>query len=77
MKKFAVAFISFMDNELTIEFHEANTWLEALSKHSKIDAAWFKELVEPDGEPDSNVDLKDAKQWAFDADSMIDVKEIL
>ena len=70
MKKWAVAFISFFDNELTIEFVDAEHWMGAIVKHSKIDLGWYEEIDHTDT-------LEQVKQWAFDADTMIDVKEIL
>ena len=67
MKKFAVGYIDFFDNELIIEIIEAEDWFSALSNHSK-----FKEdeIYLP------NTSLKDAKNEAFNCDSMIDVIEI-
>ena len=64
MKRYAVAFISFHDNELTTEIIEANTWQEALEKHSqKLD--WIEGNT-----------LEEMKANAFDGDCTIDVVEI-
>ena len=67
MKKFAVGYINFFDNELIIEIIKAEDWFSALSNHSK-----FKDnkMYLP------NTSLEDAKVEAFNCDSMIDVIEI-
>lgn len=70
MKKFAVGFISFFDNELNIEVVYADDWRDALSYHSHIDAEFWKFLCN-----DTN-SLKDAKIKAFNCDCMIDIIEI-
>lgn len=37
MKKFAVGYIDFFDNELTIEVVEANDWYDAFNSNCMID----------------------------------------
>lgn len=67
MKKWAVGYISFFDNEMSIEIVEADSWHAALSQHSKmtdhLDAVDF-------------TTKETAKQTMFDQDSMVDVVEI-
>jgi hypothetical protein len=64
MKKFAVAYINFMDNELVITFVQADTWIDALD--IVVDYPYFDEVET----------LEEAKAVAFDSEFMIDVKEI-
>jgi hypothetical protein len=64
MKRFAVGFISFFDNELKIQIVEADDWYSALTKAFPQDFNW----------PSSS--LANAKTYAFDCDSMIEVTEI-
>jgi len=68
MKKFAVAFISFFENELEIQFIETADVLAAgqtvLIRHG----------YDLDGEKFTS--LKDMKKFCFDGDCMIDVKEL-
>jgi hypothetical protein len=70
MAKYAVAYINFMDNKLDIEFIEADGWKNALSKSqfckgfTAEDYAYMPQTLE------------EVKQFAFDQDAMIDVKEI-
>ena len=67
MKKWAVGFISFSDNELWIEIIEAESWQEALKKHKQISI---------DGFEFDMTSLEAAKADAFDQDAMINVVEI-
>lgn len=62
MKRWAIAFINFMDNELHIEFHIGAEWGEAARQHSRVNGYEF----------DFDGTLEDAKQEAFDCDAMID-----
>lgn len=70
MKKFAVAYFSHFDNELVLEFVEAKNFMLAIAEHSKL-----KEFELPSEA--ALWTLEEAKRWFFDADSAIDVKEII
>lgn len=70
MKKFAVGYIDFFDNNLIIEIVEAEDWYNALKEHSKIKKFSEDECYLPS---DS---LEVAKNVAFNMDMMIDVVEI-
>lgn len=63
---YAVAIINFFIRELKIEFIEAATWKDALSKHSSmlLDISLLSDEIE------------EAKREAFDADFLFDVKEL-
>lgn len=65
MKKFAVGYINFFDNELKINIVEAENWKDALCKGSPMGPDWI--------ESDT---MAEAKEKAFDMDSMFDVVEI-
>jgi hypothetical protein len=65
MKRWAVAFANFYDNDITIEFVEASTWQEAIKKHPGVGETEF-----------SSETLNEAKTDFFDCDSLIDVKEL-
>lgn len=67
-KTFAVGVINFFDNELIIEIVEAEDWKSALSLHSEVDSSDL--VLEASS-------LEEAKSLAFDADSAIDVVEVL
>jgi len=58
MKKWAVGYINFYDNDLIIEIIKADTWYEALFKHSKVSGNGSK----------LSKDIKTAKGQAFDSD---------
>ena len=64
MKKFAVSYINFYDNNLQTKIIEANNWKEALDK-----SEFFTGLELPE-------DFQEAKQEAFNCDSMFEVVEI-
>ena len=69
MKKFAVAYINFFDNELSVVIIEANNWRDALSERMR--------QLYPDSEPLSlSGSIKDEQQNAFDEDWLFDVTEI-
>lgn len=70
MKKFAVAFVSLHENNLTIEIVEAKTWFFAIAAHSSL-----KEIELPSEAPTWTLEY--LKAWFFDADSLVDVKEIV
>lgn len=71
MKKFAVGYIDFYDNELIIEIIEAKDWYAALRSHTKL-----KSLNEDECYLSSD-SLEAAKNIAFNSDFMIDVVEII
>ena len=71
MKKFAVGYIDFYDNELTIEIIEAEDWHTALNSHTKLKSMSEDQCYLPS---DS---LEAAKNEAFNMDLMIDVVEII
>ena len=64
MKKWAVAYINFFDNELSIEIIDASTWKKALGK------------AHPGLEEFLSDDIEEAKYDAFNGDWMFEVKEI-
>ena len=65
MNRYAVAYINFYDNELSIKLTKANNWREAVDNTFKI----FEEM----GVVDISDDIEEAKREAFDADFMFDV----
>ena len=66
MKRWAVGWTSFFDNDLTIEIIDAEDWHSALLKHSKIgEDPWEFPL-----------NIEEAKAEAFNGDCMFDVVEI-
>ena len=56
--------MTFFDNELTIEIHEAPNWKTALLQHSALAGQVQEEI------PDN---LSDAKDYFSDGDCLIDV----
>lgn len=66
MSKYAVGFISYHDNVLTVDVVEAESWKQALAKHTD----------DPEMETYLPEDMEEAKGVAFDMDCMFDVKEI-
>jgi len=71
MRQFAVGYINFYDNELTVEIVEADTEQEARWKHSKNDPTGWGDISGTD-----LMDRKEFKEWCFDCDMMVDVIEI-
>lgn len=67
MKKYAVAFINFFDNDLKIEFVEAENELIALY----IGSTLFNWEM-----PNDIASVEDFKTECFNMDCMMDVKEI-
>jgi hypothetical protein len=67
MAKFAIAFINFHDNELKITFAEASSAMEAAKAFLTND--W-------DVEGENFTDLQSIKNFCWDGDAMIDVKEL-
>lgn len=72
MKKYAVGYILLLDNELTVEIIEANSFKEAIIKHSEI--AKYNDIVEWIN--DMPNDLKEIKNTMISSEIGIDVKEI-
>ena len=66
MRKFAVSYINFYDNNLTTEIIESDDWFDALNAHTKVEGAF-----------ELRTTLSNAKCEAFDMDCMIDVVEVL
>lgn len=73
MSKFAVAYINWFDNDLSIEIVEANSWWEALFKHTCLvdQQDIYQDLIDA-----NNFDIDEWKRISFDCDSMIDVVEL-
>lgn len=65
MTKFVVSHINFYDNDLRSEIVLGDTWEDALL-NSRFDLAWIFDDAEI-------FSLEEAKQRAFDGDSMINV----
>lgn len=68
MKKYAVAFISFMDNELKIQF------IVAASEKDAIKSLYHDYLEDDEWELYT---IQEIKQRFFDSDGMVDVKEVV
>jgi hypothetical protein len=72
MSKWAVAYISFTNNELITEIVEANSFHSAIMQHTHLvddnQRAWLLEMT--------NWDDEAIKQAFFDCDSMIDAVKI-
>ena len=73
MKRFAVGYMNFFDNALTVEIVESENWKEACFKHSGLagDETLVKESM-----ADSPDDKEDFGQWCFDGDFQVDAVEI-
>lgn len=74
MKQYAVAVISFFDNELKLEIIIATTARDAVLGHSVLDKAELKEWL--DAMPDPETEHLAFGQFFFDTDMMAAVKEI-
>lgn len=74
MKKFAVGYISFFDNDLVVDIVEAEDIKSAILSHKKLktDDKDFAEWI--NNMPDS---LEDIQTEFFNSDQGIDVKEIV
>ena len=72
MKTFAVAHYCLFHNELTTELIEADSMMEAIKKHTKMESEdnqnWINDC------PFASLD--NIKQYFFDRDQMIDVIEV-
>lgn len=68
MKRFAVGHYDLMDNVLSIEIVSAETWQEAVHKHSK-----FKDFDFDEAETD---ELDSWQELAFNCDTGLDCVEI-
>jgi hypothetical protein len=71
MKLYVVSVLSFFDNKIVSEKIEAESWKEALLKHSKMKAE-----DESVGEDWLSDDIEEAKFDAFNADIVFEVLEI-
>ena len=66
MKRYVVSYMSFYDNDISLELVEAVDWQSAVQK-SKFDIEYVLE---------DTLDLEEAKQLAFDCDEVFSVLEI-
>ena len=71
IKTYAVAFMTYFENELTIELVNADSITEAVFKHSKIVESIKEGYVE--GFP---TELDEIKEEFLDMDCLVDVKEV-
>ena len=65
--QWAVAYMNFTDNQLTVEIIEANTMTEAMSKHSRLNGGcrdWLKNMPN---------DLQQIRDLFWEADAAIDI----
>lgn len=67
MRRWAVGYINSYNNDLLIEIVSANTWQEALAKHSQVKGDDYLTVCPT---------LARAKELAFDAECAIDVVQI-
>jgi hypothetical protein len=70
--KYAVAVANLFDNVLTISFVEAATWQDAV-KSATGDWDWSEMVYEGTSQDDT---LEAWKEYAFNGDTLIDVKEL-
>lgn len=72
MKRWAVSFIDWGDNDLTTVIVQADTWIDAVFMHPKTtqDPEWEIDIR------DKANDVEAVKQMFFDCDSMIECIEI-
>ncbi len=72
MSRWVVSYINWFDNNLTSEIVEADSWHDAIFKHSAVaknlDPEWHADLLKMDPE--------NVKQAFFDCDSMIEAIKI-
>lgn len=76
-KQFAVAFVDLSDNDLTIEFHVASDEFEAYAMHTEVikngmhimpsEVAFIR---------DTDEKYEKLKEYFFDCDCLLDVKEV-
>lgn len=71
MARFAVAYVSLFESDLSVEIIEAPNWMVALMKHSKIDGHWALPG------PEFTWTTEGIQKWFFDNDALVAVKEIL
>lgn len=67
MNLYAVGFMNFIDNELTIELIEAKNIVGAIAMHSKVDAEWLKNYPN---------DMRQLRMLFAELDCAVDVVEI-
>ena len=67
MKKFAVAYLSYTDNVLSIEVVEAEDWQRAIIKHSRLGDIGPEDIAD---------NLEQVKEDFFNWDAAIDVVEL-
>lgn len=73
MKRWAVSYISFSDNDLTTVVVSADDWFGALGQHPKLQGdadqtEWLNEM--------RLLDIESVKQEFFNGDAMVDCVEI-
>ena len=71
--EYAVAAMNFFDNELTIKVVNADNWKDAVLQHPQYKAPNDTPEDEKTQFPDN---IEDAKEEAFNMDSMFDVIEL-
>lgn len=71
MKKFAVAYMNYFDNDLIIDFIEAPSKLKALSTFLAVNARDFIPVA-----GDENEAIESIKQYMFDCDANIEIEEL-
>jgi len=67
MNLYAVAYMNFLNNELTIELVEANTVVGAIAMHSKTDVRWLEHYPN---------DIHQLRMLFLELDMAVDVVEI-
>ena len=69
MSKYAVGYLNYFNNDMSIEIIEANNWKEALFMHSELEG-------DKDRQEDCGDTLEDVKHYLFDCDIAVDVIKI-
>lgn len=70
VKLYAVSYMDFSNNDMTIEFHRGDCWQDALMQHTQT--SWCAES-EAAIRAQS---MEDAQEDAFNGDWLFDVKEV-
>ena len=73
--KYAVAVANLFDNVLTISFVEAATWQDAVKSATSATGDWDSSEMVYEGTSQDDT-LEAWKEYAFDGDTLIDVKEL-